>query len=109
MTPCFEETGTTPSTSAAMATCRRILHFVDGLVRMLGAAFSLAVYGWMRNSPSQHFYWPAVVSVFAIASTGLHVLAYAVAGKHYRTTPKPADTICSDKLAQQAVLDRVPE
>ena len=109
MTPCFDETAKKHSSSSAMGTCMGILHLVDGFGRMLGAAFSLAVYGWMRNSPSQGFYWPVVVAAFLIISTVLHVVAYAVAGKHYRSAPSPPGEICSAEAAQEAVLTRVPE
>ena len=47
-----------------MASCLGLLHLVDGFGRMLGAAFALAMYGWMRNSSYQGFYWPVVVGLF---------------------------------------------
>src|SRR2546421_632593 len=46
MTPCFDETAKKHSNSTAMGTCLGLLHLVDGMGRMLGAAFALAVYGW---------------------------------------------------------------
>lgn len=85
MTPCFDETAKKHSTNEAMGTCMGLLHLVDGFGRMLGAAFSLAVYGWMRKSAAEGFYWPVVVGVFLVVTIALHVIAYAVAGEHYRT------------------------
>lgn len=79
MTPCFDETAKRHSSDAAMGTCMGLLHLVDGFGRMLGAAFALAVYGWMRASAWHAFYWPIVVSVFLCICTGLHVVAYAIA------------------------------
>jgi len=79
MTPCFDETAKKHSTDAGMGTCMGLLHLVDGLGRMLGAAFSLAVYGWMRNSPQRGFYWPVVVSIFLCVCSALHVVAFAIA------------------------------
>jgi MFS family permease len=81
MTPCFDETAKKHSGEGGMGTCLGLLHLVDGLGRMLGAAFALAVYGWMRNSPYQDFYWPVVVSVFLCSSSALHVVAHAIARK----------------------------
>jgi hypothetical protein len=79
MTPCFDETAKKHSGDAGLGTCLGLLHLVDGFGRMLGAAFALAVYGWMRNSPYVAFYWPSVVGVFLVSCTVLHVLAFAVA------------------------------
>lgn len=79
MTPCFDETAKKHSHEAAMGTCLGLLHLVDGLGRMLGAAFALAVYGWMRHSAIHHYYWPVVVSVFLCVSSGLHLVALAIA------------------------------
>jgi MFS family permease len=79
MTPCFDETAKKHSGAAGMASCLGLLHLVDGFGRMLGAAFALAVYGWMRNSPYQDFYWPVVVSVFLCSCSALHVVAHALA------------------------------
>ena len=98
MTPCFDETAKKHSGDAAMGTCLGMLHLVDGFGRMLGAAFALAVYGWMRNSPAQGYYWPAVVTVFLITATALHFVAYRVAGKHDQAAPAhsaepPEDTV----------------
>jgi MFS family permease len=79
MTPCFDETAKKHSGDAGMGTCLGLLHLVDGFGRMLGAAFALAVYGWMKNSSYNQFYWPIVVSVFLGSSVGLHILAHALA------------------------------
>jgi hypothetical protein len=79
MTPCFDETAKKHSGDAGMATCLGLLHLVDGFGRMLGAAFALAMYGWMRNSPYQAFYWPVVVSVFLCSCSALHVVAHTLA------------------------------
>jgi MFS family permease len=79
MTPCFDETAKKHSGSDGMGTCMGLLHLVDGLGRMFGAAFALAVYGWMRNSSYQNYYWPAVVAVFLGTSSALHVVAHGIA------------------------------
>jgi MFS family permease len=79
MTPCFDETAKKHSHETAMGTCLGLLHLVDGLGRMLGTAFALAVYGWMRQSAYHHYYWPVVVSVFLFVSSGLHLVAFAIA------------------------------
>jgi MFS family permease len=78
MTPCFDETAKRHAGDAGMGTCMGLLHLVDGLGRLLGAAFSLAVYGWMRNSPYSGLYWPVVVSVFFLTCSALHVVAFAI-------------------------------
>jgi len=83
MTPCFDETAKKHSGEAGMGTCMGLLHLVDGFGRMLGAVFALAVYGWMRNSACQQFYWPVVAGVFLCVCIALHVVAYAVGGKEY--------------------------
>lgn len=79
MTPCFDETAKKHSSDAGMSTCLGLLHLVDGLGRMLGAAFALAVYGGMRNSPYEQLYWPVVVSAFLSVTIGLHFVAHALA------------------------------
>lgn len=84
MTPCFDETAKKHSKDTGMGTCLGLLHLVDGLGRMLGAAFALAVYGWMRNSPYPEFYWPAVVCTFLCSCSALHIVAYALARKTIR-------------------------
>jgi len=78
MTPCFDETAKKHSGHEGMGTCMGLLHLVDGFGRMLGAAFALAVYGWMRTSPYHAFYWPVVVSVFFCICSMLHVVAYGI-------------------------------
>lgn len=79
MTPCFDETAKKHSGDAGMGKTMGLLHLVDGLGRMLGAAFALAVYGWMRNSSYQNFYWPVVVVIFLVVCIALHVVAFAIA------------------------------
>src|SRR5439155_16981247 len=78
MTPCFDETAKKHSGDAGMGTCMGLLHLVDGFGRMLGAAFALAAYGWLRNSAYQGYYWPVVVSVFLGTSIALHIVAHAM-------------------------------
>jgi hypothetical protein len=98
MTPCFDETAKKHAGDAGMGTCMGLLHLVDGLGRMLGAAFSLAVYGWMRNSPHSGFYWPVVVSVFLCVCSVLHVVAFAIG-----RGAKPAgwQPVCIESPAQE--------
>jgi MFS family permease len=103
MTPCFDETAKKHSSSAAMGTCMGLLHLVDGLGRMLGAAFALAVYGWMRNSSSANLYWPVVVATFLVVTIALHIWAYSVAGERYK------DTVAPGCLTQPDALDRAVE
>lgn len=91
MTPCFDETAKKHSGAAAMGTCLGLLHLVDGFGRMLGAAFALGVYGWMREAPSKIYYWPVMVATFLIVSITLHVVAYKVAGDHYKL-PTPGNS-----------------
>ena len=79
MTPCFDETARKHSRDAGMSTCLGLLHLVDGLGRMVGAAFALAVYGGMRGSSYESFFWPGMVGVFLCVSIGLHILAHAIA------------------------------
>lgn len=78
MTPCFDEAAKKHSGSGSMGTCMGLLHLVDGCGRWLGAVFSLALYGWMRNSSLEGYYWPATVSVFLLAAVGLHFVAEAI-------------------------------
>ena len=78
MTPCFDETAKKHSHAAGMSSCLGLLHLVDGLGRMLGAAFSLTVYGWMRNSAYDPLYWPVVVGVFLSVTIGLHIVAHTM-------------------------------
>ncbi len=78
MTPCLDETAKKHSADAAMGTCLGLLHLADGFGRMLGAAFALAVYGWMRNTPFEKFYWPVVVSVFLCVCVALHIVIHAL-------------------------------
>jgi MFS family permease len=92
MTPCFDETAKKHSSDAGMSTCLGLLHLVDGLGRMLGAAFALAVYGGMRNSAYEPFYWPVVVGVFLTVTIALHVVAHALARQ-------ASGAICHRRLA----------
>jgi hypothetical protein len=105
MTPCFDETAKKHSSNAAMGTCMGLLHLVDGFGRMLGAAFALAVYGWMRNSSSANLYWPVVVATFLVVTIALHIWAYNVAGERYQNTVAPG---CSP-LTQTDALDGAVE
>ena len=89
MTPCFDETAKKHSNDAGMSSCLGLLHLVDGLGRMLGAAFALAVYGAMRNSSAGEFYWPVVVGVFLVVSGGLHFVAHAIARQASADICKP--------------------
>jgi hypothetical protein len=104
MTPCFDETAKKHSSDAGMATCLGLLHLVDGFGRMLGAAFALAVYGWMRNSSYQGYYWPVVVGVFLFVSSALHVLAFAVARSQYGFAGSPTPAGTSMEQQRVAVL-----
>jgi MFS family permease len=89
MTPCFDETAKKHSADAGMSTCLGLLHLVDGLGRMLGAAFALAVYGGMRNSGYEMYYWPIVVGVFLCVTIGLHFVAHALARQASASVCKP--------------------
>jgi hypothetical protein len=89
MTPCFDEAARRHSADASMGTCLGLLHLVDGLGRMLGAAFALAVYGGMRNSAHRGLFWPVVVVAFLCVSTALHAVAQGV-GKR-RLSPAAQD------------------
>ncbi|MEQ1354057.1 MAG: MFS transporter [Candidatus Acidiferrum sp.] len=82
MTPCFDETAKKHSGHAGMGTCLGLLHLVDGFGRMLGAAFALAMYGWMRNSSWNTFYWPVVVIIFLGCCIVLHIIAHAMGRNH---------------------------
>jgi MFS family permease len=84
MTPCFDEAARRHSADASMGTCLGLLHLVDGLGRMLGGAFALAVYGGMRNSAHRGLFWPVVVVAFLCVSTALHAVAHGV-GKQRRS------------------------
>jgi MFS family permease len=86
MTPCFDETAKKHSGDAEMGTCLGLLHLVDGLGRMLGAAFALAVYGWMRHSQYKGFYWPVVVASFMAGCTLLHLVALSLARNEPKTS-----------------------
>ncbi len=106
MTPCFDETAKKHSGQAGMGTCMGLLHLVDGLGRMLGAAFALAVYGWMRNSSAQIFYWPVVVGVFLLVSGTLHLVAFALARreKEVAAATDRTETVLEQKI-EAAELD----
>ena len=81
MTPCFDETAKRHGKAAGMGSCMGILHFVDGLGRLAGAAFALAVYSAMRNTSHRDLYWPIVAGSFFCTSSALHVLASVFADK----------------------------
>jgi MFS family permease len=98
MTPCFDETAKKHAGDAGMGTCMGLLHLVDGLGRMLGATFSLVVYGWMRNSPHSGFYWPVVVSVFLCVCSVLHIVAFAI-GRHAK--PAAWQPVCIESPSQE--------
>jgi len=89
MTPCFDETAKKHSDPAGMATCLGLLHLVDGLGRMLGAAFALVAYGWMRHSAYEHFYWPGVVGIFLVVCVAIHLVAHGLARRD-------ASGVCSE-------------
>jgi MFS family permease len=97
MTPCFDETAKKHSGEAGMGTCMGLLHLVDGFGRMLGAAFALAMYGWMRNSSYSGLYWPVVVGLFLFTCIVLHVIAHALA----RNQSLPACNLTSASAALQ--------
>ena len=104
MTPCFDETAKKHSTDAGMGTCMGLLHLVDGLGRMLGAAFSLAVYGWMRTSPHRGFYWPVVVIIFLCVCSVLHVVAFAIARSAKPVGWQPGRIESPTQERQRAIL-----
>lgn len=81
MTPCFDETAKKHSGAAGMGSCMGLLHLVDGLGKMLGTAFALAVYGWMKDTAYKGLYWPVVVSSFLAVCTALHVAIHVLAGR----------------------------
>ena len=89
MTPCFDETAKRHSSRSGMATCMGLLHLVDGLGRMGGAAIALTAYGLMRESVHADWYWPIVVGVFLLLSSTLYLVA-AVIGRTAHTAPVEA-------------------
>lgn len=101
MTPCFDETAKKHSSAAAMGMCLGLLHLVDGLGRWLGAAFALAMYGWMRNSTYAQYYWPAAVSAFLCVSSALHLVAFALA-RERRLTESDQGPV--EKLEQEQAI-----
>lgn len=102
MTPCFDETAKRHSGDAEMGTCMGLLHLVDGAGRLLGSAFSLAMYGWMRNSRYQNWYWPIVVIVFFAVSSALHLLAKVIGRKS--SIANPYATIADYQTMQKEVV-----
>jgi predicted MFS family arabinose efflux permease len=90
MTPCFDETAKRHSAGPDMGTCMGLLHLVDGFGRMLGAAFALALYGWMRDSAYQGLFWPTAVAMFFLTSSALHGVAHVLSGAATRTEPRNA-------------------
>jgi MFS family permease len=109
MTPCFDETAKKHSANSAMGTCLGLLHLVDGFGRLLGASFALAVYGWMRNSPSVNLYWPFVVLAFLVTSIALHIVAYRIGGAKYGAVVSPVGPATSAEVQEDAVLNRSVE
>jgi hypothetical protein len=109
MTPCFDETAKKHSGEKEMATCMGLLHLVDGGGRMIGAAFSLALYGWMRSSDYSRFYWPVTVSVFLAVCSALHLMAFAIARRdtpagHPRAiAPSPPEVAEAVVLAEESL------
>jgi len=89
MTPCFDETAKKHSGGEGMGSCLGLLHLVDGFGRMLGAAFALSLYGWMRGTPYRGLYWPVAVSVFLCCCGALHVVAHLVARLERAADPAP--------------------
>jgi MFS family permease len=108
MTPCFDETAKKHSKESGMATCLGLLHLVDGFGRMLGAAFALAVYGWMRKSAYQQYYWPIVVGTFLFTSSLLHIIAFAV-GRNERDSAWPPGQSQPALDPQRAAILSEPE
>ena len=100
MTPCFDETAKRHSGEKEMATCMGLLHLVDGAGRMIGAAFSLAVYGWMRHSRYEGLYWPVVVASFLLVCSVLHRIAFAIPGRG--TPANTGDNTQPAALSEQA-------
>ncbi len=76
MTPCFDETAKRHGKARGMGSCMGILHLVDGLGRLAGAAIALAIYSTMRNEPNREFYWPLMAGLFFAVSATLHVVAH---------------------------------
>ena len=85
MTPCFDETARRHSQDAGMGTCLGLLHFVDGMGRMLGTAFALFMYGIMKGTTWEPYYWPLVVGCFLSMATVVHLAAHSIPGQQ----PKP--------------------
>lgn len=79
MSPCLDESAKKHGSDSGVATCLGLLNLVDGLGRFLGSAFALAVYAWMRHSPCEGYYWPAVVAAYGVVCTALHVRASVLA------------------------------
>ncbi|HWX19628.1 MAG TPA: MFS transporter [Candidatus Binatia bacterium] len=104
MTPCFDETAKKHSGEAGMATCLGLLHLVDGFGRMLGAAFALAMYGWMRNSSYYGLYWPVVVGSFLFVCIVLHIIAHALARNQPATGCHPTGAATTLQQEQAAIL-----
>ena len=108
MTPCFDETAKKHSKESGIATCLGLLHLVDGFGRMLGAAFALAVYGWMRKSNYEPYYWPIVVGVFLFVCSLLHLVAFAVGRKTGGSTGFPGP-LAGSLTREEAALLSEPE
>lgn len=103
MTPCLDETAKKHGSKTTMATCMGLLHLVDGFGRMLGAAFAMAVYGWMNTTSYQHYYWPVVVSCFLVCSIVLHGVAFTWVKSTVQTAGDPARSAV-DIEQEQAIV-----
>jgi MFS family permease len=104
MTPCFDETAKRHSTDAAMATCMGLLHLVDSSGRLLGSAFALATYGWMRHSGRHALFWPVVVAVFLVVCSALHAVAHAI-GRRVAEPTAPAAFAAAVTIDDPAAAD----
>lgn len=87
MTPVFDETAKKHSTPEGMSTCMGLLHLVDGMGRMLGAAFALAIYGLMRTSAQSHLYWEIVSGSFLVACLLIHGVARFIGSRKSAQDP----------------------
>ena len=103
MTPCLDETAKKHGGTTTMATCMGLLHLVDGFGRMLGAAFAMAVYGWMSTTSYQKYYWPTVVISFLSCSIILHAVAFALVRSKAHAAIEPLP-LAVDMEQEQAIV-----
>jgi MFS family permease len=110
MTPCFDETAKKHSGEKEMATCMGLLHLVDGAGRLIGSAFALAMYGWMRHSIYDGLYWPVVVIVFFAVCSALHLIAFGIARRGTPPVLQSGDSIAlpPDSAAEAIALAETP-